>query len=913
MTALDPEQDTQHTQPAAEPDLAEVTAAITRRLARSPWVELRAIDPARTGVASTWVGPGGDVAAAAAWAVAQNRAGRSVYSPFNRIDACPGPTAAATDAHVSARCRILFDMDPERSPGTAATAVQRAATLRAAAAVAAFLRGHGWGDPAERVDSGSGIHLYYDCGADVPQDALKPLLTGVNAVHGEPGVKSDPVVRNLARIAKLPGTVDRKSGRLCRAIDLNAAPVTVTPDMVAAGVAALPASATFGPKADRPKPERAPKPHTRPAGGSEPEPPPPSGFAPPPGWAATYAAAAAGDVTLSGVVYPAADRLARAGRLFASVPDDDLSRSGRHGHDTFLRHLRTAANCLLVRDRASLRGLAEGYNARLDALNRERPGDGFEPWSAGEIDHKLDAALEPSADPAYPPGGKLGRPAGHADPVPQGWNDPERLARGFLRGHAVRTLKDSTFLHAGGRYAPLSDAAFKGMVRRHVQGEADAYYAATLRACEAADRTLKGQADAARAAGQEQEEARLDRDRKDNAKRKPAAAPPVLPKLVAAAAEAVRSLAQLPDDTPFDTWLGDPGRPPVLAVGNGLLDVRAGTLDPHSPDWFSLTGLDVAYIPGAVSERWVRFVERVTGGDADKAAVLQEVAGACLDPGLRVKFFALLAGGGDNGKSVFLAALRFVLGERNVAAVPLEKFGERFGTYPLLGKLANLVGDQGYVDSKDEGRLKAATGGDLIEYEAKGRNVLAGPLTAKLVFAVNQTPTLSDPTSAVWRRLVAVPFTWTCPLAEQNPALLTAGYWLDDLPGVLNWMLAGLARLHAAGRFTRSAACEALAARMRDESNPVDAFLTERYAADPTGFVAGRELREQYDAWRIANGIDKVPGRRTVPDGVARVFPGSRDTKTYRDGQQVRGYAGFRAAAVPAAGSLTPDRDTKPV
>ena len=57
---------------------------------------------------------------------------------------------------------------------------------------------------------------------------------------------------------------------------------------------------------------------------------------------------------------------------------------------------------------------------------------------------------------------------------------------------------------------------------------------------------------------------------------------------------------------------------------------------------------------------------------------------------------------------------------------------------------------------------------------------------------------------------------------------MTEGYWQDELPGILNWALAGLARLRARGRFDLPAACRGLLADHRRASDPAREFLDKR-------------------------------------------------------------------------------------
>ncbi|MBA4188143.1 MAG: hypothetical protein C0467_09010 [Planctomycetaceae bacterium] len=75
-------------------------------------------------------------------------------------------------------------------------------------------------------------------------------------------------------------------------------------------------------------------------------------------------------------------------------------------------------------------------------------------------------------------------------------------------------------------------------------------------------------------------------------------------------------------------------------------------------------------------------------GDSERPAVLQELAGACLDPWLTVKFFAALVGEGDNEKTVFLTVLRALLGIANNSAVSLDAIAwDKFAMFGMFGYL----------------------------------------------------------------------------------------------------------------------------------------------------------------------------------------------------------------------------------
>lgn len=278
----------------------------------------------------------------------------------------------------------------------------------------------------------------------------------------------------------------------------------------------------------------------------------------------------------------------------------------------------------------------------------------------------------------------------------------------------------------------------------------------------------------------------------------------------------------------------------------------------------------------------------MTEGDAERQAVLQEVFGACLDRSAPGKWFAMLVGGGDNGKSVVLHVLGLLLGKRNCASVGLSELTtNRFAAFQLFGKLANVVGDQGYLESADEGRLKTLTGGDLTTFEQKGRDPFSAVNRAKLVFACNTPPAFSDRSEAVWQRLIAVPFTYTVPSDRKDPALLTEGYWSEDLPGILNWAIDGLDRFRGGrGRFTPSEACDALKREHRQDSNPARRFLLETYEVTNRegDRVQVAQMYEAYRLWATAEGYKNLLTGHKFAKEVDAAFPGISKAKTCRDG-----------------------------
>ena len=385
-------------------------------------------------------------------------------------------------------------------------------------------------------------------------------------------------------------------------------------------------------------------------------------------------------------------------------------------------------------------------------------------------------------------------------------------------------------------------------------------------------------------------------------KAKPKVAPAVCQAMVSNTIGAIGVRGQLPDGTELDTWLNGRSDPPVLAVANGLLDPVTRVSQFHTPDWLSTAKLPVAFDPTAPApKKWLAVLNDVMEGDAERIAVLQEVFGSCLDRTYPAKRFVAFVGSGDNGKSVCLAVLRFLLGGSNCSAVNLDELStNRFAAFALFGKLANIVGDQGHFESADEGRLKTLTGGDLVTFEQKGKDSFVGVNRAKLVFACNTMPTFGDKSEAVWNRLVAVPFEYTVPANKKNPALLTAAYWADELPGILNWALDGLARLRSQGP-TWAAKCDVAKGQTRIDSNPARQFLTEecKYTGAATDSVWVEVLYQDYKTWCEKNGFTRPLTKPKFGREVRATYPQLPESKPRRvDNKTPRQWVGLRAACV---------------
>jgi len=107
--------------------------------------------------------------------------------------------------------------------------------------------------------------------------------------------------------------------------------------------------------------------------------------------------------------------------------------------------------------------------------------------------------------------------------------------------------------------------------------------------------------------------------------------------------------------------------PWLLNVANGTLDLKTFTLRPHRREDMLTKIAAIAYNPEAKCPRWLEFLDELFPGQPEMIEFLQRSLGYTITGSISEQCFWLLIGAGKNGKSVFLAALHYVLGDYAVS------------------------------------------------------------------------------------------------------------------------------------------------------------------------------------------------------------------------------------------------------
>lgn len=309
--------------------------------------------------------------------------------------------------------------------------------------------------------------------------------------------------------------------------------------------------------------------------------------------------------------------------------------------------------------------------------------------------------------------------------------------------------------------------------------------------------------------------------------------------------------------------------PRLINVANGMLDWQNGDLLSHSPNHGSRVQLGVRWDPDARCPRFDAWLRTILPKDCWDW--IYELVGYLCYAGDPAQAMTILYGGGGNGKSTLLTALRTLLGPGNVSAVGIHDLAGDgglggFGRAHLYGKLANFGGD---VDSswlKHTAAVKEVIGGDPITANRKYGAQFDFTSWATNVFAANEPFTVSDGSDGFARRLMVVPF------PHKYDGVGRDALWTPaELSGVMVKAVRGLRRVmeRGGGRtalewFDAPASVLAATEAFREESDLVRLWLSEGWVREPDGFIEGEELYSGYRAWCELNGERGVMSSRLL-------------------------------------------------
>ena len=386
--------------------------------------------------------------------------------------------------------------------------------------------------------------------------------------------------------------------------------------------------------------------------------------------------------------------------------------------------------------------------------------------------------------------------------------------------------------------------------------------------------------------------------------------------MVGAVLDALRAAAQLDASIEPPAWLDGAYRQPphtLVACANGLMHLPTRMLLAHTPSYFNHNALDFAYDPNAPKpQQWLNFLNQLWDDDLQAVDTLQEIFGYALTPDTsQQKAFALI-GPKRSGKGTIARILVAILGVRNCAAPTLAGLGTNFGLAPLIGKRVAVISDARLSRRVDQHviaeRLLSVTGEDAITIDRKYKSAWTGQLRARFLILSNELFRLADASGALASRFILLMLTKS--FYGQEDSKLTAKL-MTELPGILNWAIAGWARLERRGYFQQPESAKEAVEQLEDLASPIGAFVRECCDIGAAHSIPGDSVFLAWKIWCLEQGRDHPGTKQSFGRDLKAAQPGLKVTQPREEGrQQRRHYQGIRLKPVAA---VADDEDDDPV
>ena len=297
----------------------------------------------------------------------------------------------------------------------------------------------------------------------------------------------------------------------------------------------------------------------------------------------------------------------------------------------------------------------------------------------------------------------------------------------------------------------------------------------------------------------------------------------------------------------------------LLAVRNGVVDLRSGRLMEHNGDLLLTRRVDLDFDPEAPADRWREYLREVMCGDDGMVAYLKRLVGYSITGETDEQCFTVLWGSGANGKTVFTSTLGAIF-EPISETTPFSTFEQKKSGSGIPNDLAALrsarlvFASEGDADRPmDESLLKRVTGRDPVTARFLHREFFTFQPKFQLFLATNNKPAFRGADEGLWRRVKLVE--WARYFAPDERDSDIFAKLLAEREGILAWAVEGASEWYKSG-LQDPDRIVAATRDYRDTSDYLAGFLPGVFVKDENaGRVPGKDVFDAYLEWAQAENL----------------------------------------------------------
>jgi putative DNA primase/helicase len=335
--------------------------------------------------------------------------------------------------------------------------------------------------------------------------------------------------------------------------------------------------------------------------------------------------------------------------------------------------------------------------------------------------------------------------------------------------------------------------------------------------------------------------------------------------------------------------------PWLLGTPSGTVDLQRGALREPDRDDFITRSVRCTYNAEAQCPKWLQFLDEIMLGRQDLVDHLQRYAGYAISGMSNEQVMLIAYGKGANGKSTFVNVLHHLFGDYAINASTDLLLPRQVGAASNdLARLQN-VRFVSALETEENARLsesvvKQLTGSDTITARFLYGEYFDFAPTHTIIFGTNHKPQIKGDDHAIWRRIQLVPFDYTVPPEKMNKDLETE--LLDELPGILNWVIEGCIMWQTGGLQPPAEVLEATES-YRQEEDVLGDWLHQFCILDPQAYVKSGALYSSYKGYMYdSGGTERAMSQIAFSRKILEREGITKREKTYEDGVQGTYYYG---------------------
>ncbi len=270
----------------------------------------------------------------------------------------------------------------------------------------------------------------------------------------------------------------------------------------------------------------------------------------------------------------------------------------------------------------------------------------------------------------------------------------------------------------------------------------------------------------------------------------------------------------------------------IINFKNGILNLKTGELEPHSPKYLTTIQLPCDYeknCPVPDNSYFDNYINDLTNGNDEVKKLLLQGIGVAISNlhGYRMKQAFFCVGPGNSGKTQIKLLLTKLLGEENCSSVDLKDMEKPFHSIELLN--ARLAGsnDMSGLKISNLDKFKQLTGGDYITDSYKNEGLIDFRFNGLLWMLGNRMPVFGgDKGDHVYNRMIIIECNNVIPEEKRDKFLLE--HLLEEKEYIIAQGIKGLQEVIANGyKYDIPEQCMEVNKLYRVENDSFLSFLEE--------------------------------------------------------------------------------------